>query len=82
MTSMTKFEEFLELVDQITKDPTLVPDEDDIEELVMDAAEDWTCSRLEVKTTLLSLMMHNAALQGCIDMLSRGDDPEDIFTVH
>lgn len=82
MTLMTKFEELLELLEEITHDPTLLPHGDDIEEMIFDAAEDWSPTRLEVKTTLLSLMVHNAALQGYIDLLSRGEDPTEIFTVH
>ena len=75
------FEDFIELLERVEEDPNSIPDnEEDIEGMVMDAARDWEPDDLTMKCTLLSLMLHNAALQGCVDLLTRDyDAPERIF---
>lgn len=81
------YDQFVDLLAEITEDPNQLPDTgDEVEDLILSVANNLNMSQFaqNLPALILSVMLHQAALQGCINMMSQGEDVRDIFepTVH
>lgn len=82
-----KFEEFVDYLEEVVEDPTALPDsEDDVEEMILSVTENLDLEQfiMNAPALILSLMLHQAALQGCVNLLSQGEDVSSLLapTVH
>jgi hypothetical protein len=81
------FDEYVDFLGKVVEDPNELPEsEEEVEEMILDV-----CGNLDMEqfvtnapALLLSLMLHQAALQGCMNLMQSGEDLSEIFepTVH
>jgi hypothetical protein len=81
------FDKYVEFLEEVVEDPNALPDsEDEIEEMILAVANDLDVEKfvMNVPVLILSLMLHQAALQGCMNLLNQGEDIGRVLspTVH